>query len=174
MADPVRSDDTLSNMRSPETPLGSEPRRSGVRPVTTSADILNERPALPERATQKPLGEWPEGSIPRGRYQGAAENVGGRLGVAVDRARQLPGYMSERMQDLKRRFRVIRGRAGETDVANDLKQKAVGVADAATRTAEKARTRADHYAHHYPLQFIAGAAAAGFVVGFLLRMGRDE
>ena len=37
-----------------------------------------------------------------------------------------------------------------------------------------ARARTETYADKKPLQFIAGVALAGFAIGFLLRMGRDE
>jgi ElaB/YqjD/DUF883 family membrane-anchored ribosome-binding protein len=173
MADPVRSDDSLSSMRFPETPSSPGSSRAGARTVST-IDTVNDQYALPERATDKPLGEWPEGTFPRRRYHAAAENAGGRLGSVVSRAKQIPEFMSDRMQDLKRRFRLIRGRASESDVAENLRAKASDAADAASRTARQARSRADYYAHSYPIQFIAAAAATGFFVGFLLRLGRDE
>jgi ElaB/YqjD/DUF883 family membrane-anchored ribosome-binding protein len=173
MADPVRSEDYSNSMHFAETP----PSTGFTHPspqAGTLAETLNEQRALPQRATEKPLGQWPEGTFPQQRYQAAAENAGGRLGSVVNRAKQIPGYMSDRMQDLKRRFRLIRGRAGDSDVANSLREKASEAADTATRAAQQARNRADYYAHNYPLQFIAAAAATGLFVGFLLRMGRDE
>jgi ElaB/YqjD/DUF883 family membrane-anchored ribosome-binding protein len=173
MADPVRSDDFSNSMRFPEAPSSPGSTRTGPQAVFP-ADTLNPQYELPERATDKPLGEWPEGTFPRRRYHAAAENAGERLGSMVNRARQLPDYMSDRMRDLKQRFRVLRGRAGDSDVANNLRQQASGVADAAARIARKASSRAEYYANNYPVQFIAAAAAMGFFVGFLLRMGRDE
>ncbi len=101
----------------------------------------------------------------RGRASEAAEKVGNLVGAAVDQVRHLP----DRLQEMKRRFTVISGRAQK-----DAKAKAGELKDEARLKVEEARTRAERLAHDYPLQLIAGAAATGLVVGILLRVWRDH
>jgi len=69
---------------------------------------------------------------------------------------------------------VIRGRAATGELKENVSERVSEVADETSRQGRLMGGRADYYAHNYPLQFIAGAAATGFVVGFLLRMWRDE
>lgn len=96
----------------------------------------------------------------------AAENIGSAVGNAVENART-------RLQEMKERFTVIRGRAQRdlstkaSEVADELKQQA-------QRTVSDARTRAEHLARRNPLEFIAAAAAFGFVMGIVLRLWRDH
>jgi ElaB/YqjD/DUF883 family membrane-anchored ribosome-binding protein len=96
----------------------------------------------------------------------AAENIGSAVGNAVENART-------RLQEMKQRFTVIRGRAKEdistkaTEVAEDLK-------DQAQRTAVEARTRAERLARQDPFRFIMMAAAVGVVLGIMLRIWRDH
>jgi ElaB/YqjD/DUF883 family membrane-anchored ribosome-binding protein len=96
----------------------------------------------------------------------AAENIGSAVGNAVENART-------RLQEMKERFTVIRGRAQRElstkagDVADELKQQA-------QRTVSDARTRAEHLARRNPLGSIAAAAALGFVMGIVLRLWRDH
>jgi hypothetical protein len=183
MAEPVRNDEPLSSMRWPESPSGSTPpRRVGV-PTASDPVAL-----LPEDTPSRPLGEWPradttEAAIPsrtERRLENAGEAVGEAIGVAINEARQLPGKLQGRVSDLRRRFRVISGGG-----YGSLKQRASGFSDEAeerlselsreaSREARHWEFRARLYAIRFPLQFIAGAAAAGFAVGFLLRLWRDE
>jgi ElaB/YqjD/DUF883 family membrane-anchored ribosome-binding protein len=123
----------------------------------------------------EPLGTWPADSgYDSGRYSNAGGSVGTAIGTAMNRARRFPSYMQDRAEDLRRRFRVIRGRAATGELKEDVSERVSEVADETSRQVRLMRSRADYYAHNYPLQFIAGAAATGFVVGFLLRMWRDE
>jgi ElaB/YqjD/DUF883 family membrane-anchored ribosome-binding protein len=176
MAEPVRSDEPLSSVRFPESPSRKESSPPRQVPIT-QAESSNAQQRLPEHATQQPLGEWPA-EVRERRYVGGrerdfskSEDVGTALGSAVQK---VSGFMQDRMQNLKHRFRVIRGRAQSGELQEDLKSRASDVADEASRRARQARTRAEYFANNYPLQFIAGAAVAGFAVGFLLRMWRDE
>lgn len=170
MAEPVRDDEPLSSTKFPESPS-----RPGPVPVVAEpADVAG---LLPERATDKPLGEWPAETIRDlrvSRFRTTGDAVGNALGVAVHTARQIPEFMQDRASDLRHRFRLIRGRVKSGELQDELKERASEITDEASRQARVARTRAEFYARNYPLQFIAGAAAAGFVIGFLLRIGRDE
>jgi ElaB/YqjD/DUF883 family membrane-anchored ribosome-binding protein len=96
----------------------------------------------------------------------AAENIGSAVGSAVENART-------RLQEMKQRFTVIRGRAQEdistkaTEVAEDLKEQA-------QRTVTDARSRAERLARQDPFRFIVMAAAVGVVLGIMLRIWRDH
>ncbi|MGI9103147.1 MAG: hypothetical protein ACR2IF_11970 [Terriglobales bacterium] len=105
--------------------------------------------------------------VERGRstVSEAAEKIGTIMGAAVDQVRRLP----DRLEEMKHRFTVISGRARE-----DAKAKASDLTEEARLKAWEARTRAERLAHDYPVQVIAGAAAAGLVVGILLRLWRDH
>jgi ElaB/YqjD/DUF883 family membrane-anchored ribosome-binding protein len=95
----------------------------------------------------------------------AAENLGNTVASAVGRVKELP----ERMQELKQRFTVIRGRARE-----DLAIRAEELKEQAQRGVTRARTRAQSMARQQPFRFILGAAACGFVLGIMLRAWRDH
>ncbi len=99
----------------------------------------------------------------------AAETVGEAVGSAVTTVKELP----DRLQEMKERFTVIRGRAQQ-----DIKTKAVDLADdlkeQAKRTAEQARTRAETISRQQPLAVILGAAAVGMLLGIFLRIWRDH
>lgn len=166
MADPALNDEPLSSARSPVSPP-----RPGPVPVTGApADVAG---LLPEQATDKPLGEWPRETL-EDLLESRRERSSG-VGAAVrEKAKPFADFVQDRASDLRRRFRLIRGRVESGELQNELKYRASDLADLASRQARVARTRAELYAREYPLQFIAGAAAAGFAIGFLLRMGRDE
>lgn len=183
MAEPVRNDEPLSSMRWPESPSSeAAPRPSGVPSSVQPAALL------PEDTPSRPLGEWPrsditEAAIPRSterRLENAGEAVGQAIGTVIHEARELPGRVQGRMSDLKKKFKVISGRGSA-----DLKQRASELSDEAqeklSELSHEARREARHwefrarlYACRFPLQFIAGAAAAGLAIGFLLRLWRDE
>lgn len=99
----------------------------------------------------------------------AAERVGNAVGSAVEKVKELP----DRLQSMKERFTVIRGRAQRdlksraTDLAEDFK-------DQAERTVTQARTRAERLAHEQPLVVILGAAGFGLIMGAALRIWRDH
>jgi ElaB/YqjD/DUF883 family membrane-anchored ribosome-binding protein len=174
MAEPARNQDPLSSTQWPEAP--SNP---GVSPGVPA------RPALPETATGRPLGEWPYTEMTEAavggpgqerKLHGAGETVGNVLGTVVHEARELPG----RMRDLKRRFQVISGRK-----TAELKQRASELGDEAeSKVAESKREAhrellqwrllARRYARREPFRFVAGAAMAGFAIGFLLGLWREE
>lgn len=177
MAEPVRKDEPLSSMRFPETSA-----RPGPVPVTSApADSAG---LLPERATDKPLGEWPRETLDdlRGtgesQQPGTLDNLKEQGGNALDtlreKARPVTDFVQDRVADMRHRFRVIRGRVQSGELQDEMKDRASELTDEASRQARVVRTRAEFYARNYPLQFIAGAAAAGFAIGFLLRMWRDE
>jgi len=182
MAEPLRKDEPLSNTRWPESPSSATPSNRVAVPTA------NDRVALlPEDTPSRPLGEWPytdrtEAATPSRdkRLEDAGEAVGQAIGTVITEAKELPGKIQDRVSDLRRRFQVISGRS-----SRDLKQRASELTDEAeerftdlsreaSREARHREFRARLYANRYPLKFIAGAAAAGFVVGFLLRLWRDE
>ena len=184
MAEPVRNDEPLSGTRWPESPSGT-PRPA---PLKSSAAEPAVPPAalLPEDTPSRPLGEWPhadmtEAAIPEEtRLQNAGEAVGTALGTVVSEARDLPGRLQDRMHYLKQRFRVISGRGSAeikeraSELTDDAERKIVEVAHEAGREARQWQFRARLYARRYPFHFVAGAAAAGFAIGFLLGLWRTE
>lgn len=95
----------------------------------------------------------------------AAENLGNAVGTAVDRVKRLP----DRVQEMKQRFTVIRGRTQQNlaSSAGDLK-------DQAQRRVAQVRTRARLLARREPLQVIMAAAVLGCVLGVVLRIWRDH
>lgn len=99
------------------------------------------------------------------RKREAAETVGAVVGKAVVRMRELPRHLA----DMRARFTVIRERTRRdaTLTAQEPRQNA-------QQRVWEARTRADHLAHECPVQFILGAGAAAFVVGFALRVWRSS
>ena len=134
---------------------------------------------LPEHATPSQIGHIPA-TPANPRLNSAAESVGTALGTAVNRVRQLP----DRLQDAKSRFTVIRGRKGRDvkeeakeaaeNAVNRIREVSADVQDQARDTVAQARTRADYLAHERPLDFIAGAAAFGMILGIGLRIWRDH
>ena len=97
--------------------------------------------------------------------QDAAESVGNAVGAAVHRVRNLP----QRLQEMKARFVVIRGRARE-----EAGEKAREMKDKAGETATYARARANRVARENPLGVVAAVAGFGFLVGVALRIWRDH
>jgi ElaB/YqjD/DUF883 family membrane-anchored ribosome-binding protein len=109
----------------------------------------------------------------------AAEAVGSALGAVVNEAREFPARIQGRVNDLKRR-RVISGR-GTAEVkerlsewTNDAESKVAETANQARREIFHWQVRARSYAREEPFRFVAAAAVAGFAIGFLLRLWRDE
>jgi len=130
---------------------------------------------LPEHATPSSLGRIP-GTSPNPRLNSAAESVGNALGTAVSGVRHLPSTL----QVAKARFTVIRGRKQRdvqevADQALDrLREASAEVKEQARDGLEQARSRAEQLAHEYPIEFIAGAAAFGMLLGMGLRIWRDH
>ncbi len=106
---------------------------------------------------------------PHSRLNSTAETIGSAVGSAVGKVRQIP----DRLQEMKERFTVIRGRKQEDtvskakDVAEDLKR-------GAQQKMQEARTRADRLARENPLQTILAIAGLGLVLGIVLRIWRDH
>ena len=180
MAEPLRNDEPLSSMRWPETPSGSTSTRSLAESAPDSSRLL------PEDVPSRPLGEWPradmtEAATPEDtRLQSAGEAVGSALGTVVSEARELPGRLQDRVKDFKRRFQVISGRKAAdfkqraSELTGEAEQQISDLANEASREVRFWEFRARLYARRYPFEFVAGAAAAGFAIGFLLRLWRDE
>lgn len=145
---------------------------------------MSAEPAYPYRECSEPV------APPDPRYHGtlaplassepqsstalneAAESIGSAVGKAVDTVQHLP----ERLQDMKRRFTVIRGRA-QRDVGaktDELKFKAGEFKDEAALRVSEARSRAERIARQYPLQTILAMAGVGLLLGMALRIWRDH
>ena len=179
MAEPLRNDEPLSSMRFPESP--EAPRKE--RPLSTAG---SPEPAglLPETLPDRPIGEWPEElpetSSHRDRMNDAGEKVGTAIGTVVNQTRELSGRAKDRVQDLQQRFRVIAGRQSTqlqervSEFSDEAQERASEFADEARREMRQWESRARYYARNYPFQFIGGVAATCFVIGFLLRLWRDE
>ncbi len=129
------------------------------RVVPNRADRLLER----EYPDSRPLGEIP--GEPSRRLRGTAETVGSVIGRAINTARDLP----RRVAEMRERFTVIRGRTQQNaaSTAEELKE-------TARQKARVAQTRAQHYAHEYPLQFIGAVGASCVVLGMILRVWRSS
>ncbi len=99
------------------------------------------------------------------RLNGTAEAIGSAVGSAVESVRHLP----DRLQEMKERFTVIRGRAQDeaANRASDLKE-------TAQEKARVARHRAAYYSREYPLHVIAACAGVGFLVGVVMRIWRSR
>jgi ElaB/YqjD/DUF883 family membrane-anchored ribosome-binding protein len=138
------------------TPMSSEP----VIPLENRG-ILAEPTGVP--VVPVPERELPVGSDANARLRITAESVGNAVGKAVNKVRTLP----RRVSSMKERFTVIRGGGTEGASPADMKE-------TARQKIYEARSRARYYAHEYPIQFIASAGAAGFVLGFILRVWRSS
>ncbi len=99
------------------------------------------------------------------RLNETAEAIGSAVGSAVETVKHLP----DRLQEMRERFTVIRGRAQEEAVS-----RAADLKETAQQRAREARTRAAYYSREYPLHVIAAAAGLGFVVGIALRVWRSR
>jgi ElaB/YqjD/DUF883 family membrane-anchored ribosome-binding protein len=163
MAERVFNEEPLSSSRS-----AASVTRYGPVPVKGEpADVAG---LLPEHATQKPLGQWPRATL-RELRRGRREE---RIRATVDRVKPVVAKLQERLDELRHRFGVVRGRIESGELQEELRSRASYYGDEVTRRAREARARTEAYANEKPLQFIAGVAVAGFAIGFLLRMGRDE
>ncbi len=172
MAEPVRNNEPLSEMRFPEPTATTRTPVSGPVPVAG---------LIPESLPDRPLGAWPETrDHDNSRRSNTGERVGSAIGAVVNQTKELGGIVQDRMSELKQKFRVIAGRRSAeirdraSDMTDEAQRKASELASEAKREARLWEFRARLYARRYPFQFIAGAAAAGFAIGFLLRMWRDE
>jgi len=102
------------------------------------------------------------------RLSNAAESVGSALGNAVGLARRFPEDLPKHLQEMKKRFTVIAGRA--KDRAHDAVE---DVQETATVRVHWARNRAERMAEEQPLRVIAGAAILGLLLGIALQIWRN-
>jgi len=170
MSEPARHDDAWGKV----PPSEQESRKaggpdSGVSPPLARVDPDRE---LPEQATPGKLGEWPiRSTVPVGKQP--ADRAGHALGAAAGRARQLgvrlQDQVHDRIDDLRSRFKVIRGRASK-----EVPERAGEVKHDARKNLNQLRSRAQYLAHEYPIQFVLGTAASAFAIGFLLGWWRQS
>ena len=172
MADLARDDDPLSEMQFPEKsePLpGFVPSR-GNRAGPVPLERASSARLLPESVVEQPLGEWPaERESRREPLRSTAENLGLRIAQMRSQARDLSERVQDRVENLASRLRVAGGRAAE-----DVSDRAEELRDTTVRQARIARTRAQRIAYERPLEFIGMAAAAGLVIGFMLRIFQED
>ena len=121
--------------------------------------ILDPEHELP--AATPELHRLPENST----VHNAAESVGSAVGSAVSAVRNLP----DRLQEMKQRFTVIRGRT-----QGQARETAREVKDKAQERVAEARVRINRMAREYPFGVVLAAAGAAFVVGMILRIWRDH
>ena len=120
---------------------------------------------LPKEGSPGAIGSWPKTASPRRGINGAAEKVGGAVGAAMNKARELPRHLNA----LKSKLTLVKGkRAAQTSETADEWKRTANV------KMREARNRAQYYAHQYPLQIIAGAAGVAFLLGFGLRIWRGH
>jgi ElaB/YqjD/DUF883 family membrane-anchored ribosome-binding protein len=179
MADPLRRDDPVNTI--PESASGSEAIRPGpvaVRSAAGANTIQDER-LLPETATDKPLGEWtPEALEDLRQARAEREEYDSYLSsvaqLLTSSARRVVRNAQDRAEDLRRRFELIRGRVQSGELQEDVREHTAEMADRASERIRYARYQMRYCAQKYPLHFVAGTAVAGFAIGFLMRMWRDE
>ncbi len=172
MSEPARHDDAWGQVpRSENEKRREKEGELGSRVSPPLARVYPER-ELPERATPGELGEWPVRTTRPGAHP-PADRAGFALGAAVGRSRQmrlhLQDQVHDRIDDLRSRFQVIRGRASENveETAGDLRRDA-------RHNLREARSRAQFLAHEYPIHFVLGAAGSAFAIGFLLGWWRQS
>lgn len=177
MAEPVRNNEPLSDTRWPETVDGANNPNAIPRIRSLPTGLL------PEDTPSRPIGEFPPtDATPQSEtpLQNAGEAVGNAIGVAVNQAKDIPNRLQDGVEHLKRRFRVITGGGAAglsqraSELAGETGNRASEAADEFRHQVRHWESRARHHARHNPFQFVTAAAAAGFVVGFLLRLWRDE
>lgn len=121
-----------------------------------------------------PERELPPAGAPRNtRLHEAAETIGAAVGSAVETVKELPRRLQRelprRVQDMKDRFTVIRGRTTE-----DASAAAAEWKQTAQQKVSQARNRAQYVAEEYPIHVIVGAAVTAFIIGFALRIWRSN
>jgi hypothetical protein len=170
MSEPARHDDAWGKV----PPSEQENRKAGGPDSEATPPLTRVLPdrELPEQATPGQVGEWPIRSTAPVRNE-PADRAGYALGAAAGRARQLgvrlQDQVHDRIDDLRSRFKVIRGRASE-----EVQETAGEVKHDARQNLNQLRSRAQYLAHEYPIQFVLGAAASAFAIGFLLGWWRQS
>jgi hypothetical protein len=170
MSEPARHDEARGEVpRSDQEHPKVGERSPGVPPPSARVDPERE---LPERGTPGELGKWPVHTTAPSRAQ-PADRAGYAMGTAAGRARQLgvrlQDQLHDRMDDLRARFQLIRGRASE-----GAQETAEHVKRDTRRSLTQMRSRAQQLAHDYPIEFVLGAAGSAFLVGFVLGWWRQS
>jgi ElaB/YqjD/DUF883 family membrane-anchored ribosome-binding protein len=143
-------------------------------PRPSSEPLIDPERELPANAAvSRPLGEFPHEETD---YEAAASRAGDAVGKVkerlddfTDQARETLREFPGRLDEMKRRFKVIQGRTAKRarTAASDLKQ-------TAEFGARRARGRFEFYSREYPIETLAGIAGAAFLLGFALRMWRSR
>jgi len=173
MAELLRAnDEPLPGRPLTEPPSSAVSGGSDPIPIRPSEEMLGPERQLPETVAESPMGRWPHTvrtSAPDGRSANVGQRVGNVLGAVSQRVRELPHRLQERVEDLKDRI-AESSRSG----GSNLQERAQEWRRTARVQAYRLRNRTQEYSRRNPLQFVAGVAATGFAIGFLLRMWRDE
>jgi hypothetical protein len=116
----------------------------------------------PSETPRQPVGLLPAESTSGSRLNHTAERVGSAVGNAIGAVRHLP-------EQLRQRFRVIRGGAAERAPAVRGRR-----AEGTVATAQRRLARAREIPREYPIQVILGAMGAAFVLAATLRIWRSR
>lgn len=152
MAEPVRPFESASAL---------DVSRSAGPVSLPSSNFPSETPTSAGRRVMAPIPQQRRNPV----LNETAERVGTAVGNVANKVRELP----RRIEEMKQRLTVVRGRTSE-----DAKSAAVEWKQTAQERLHVARNRAQFYAHEYPMQVIAGAAGVAFVIGFVLRIWRGH
>ena len=171
MSEPARHDDAWDKVSRSEKENRRE-KEGNSDPQSGSSHTRLSRARIARASHPGELGEWPIRTTRPGVHP-PADRAGYALGSAVGRSRQmrlhLQDQVHDRLDDLRSRFEVIRGRTSENlhETASDLRHDA-------RRNLREMRSRAQHLAHDYPIHFVLGAAGTAFAIGFLLGWWRQS
>jgi hypothetical protein len=143
----------------------SPPKSAPENPIPPDRELPTE-PAI-----SSPLGEIAEqaGAATRQRLSPPIEIVRERVEGFKDQARATLRDLPERLNEMKRRFKIIQGRTAERArvAASDFRQ-------TAQSGARQAKGRFEFCSREYPLETLLSIAAAAFLVGFSIRMWRSR
>lgn len=172
-----------------------------AEPVSVSGQNLDTDEVSPRALPRDVPPALPEEASPANnpRLNQTAENIGTAVGSTVremkSRFRVVKGGAQESIssttEDLKQRagetVEQVKQRASEavqqasskaSEVLDAAKQRASAAMDTArtkvSDSMQAARNRAAYLRDEYPLQVVMGAAAAGFVLGVVLRIWRSN
>ena len=123
----------------------------GGAPLRTQEDSTVDARAIAEKA--------------RDKFESVAGDAKEKMNEIADRASNLATEASQRLQDLPNNF---------NDRLPEWKREVRLRADDARRVARRTATQADQKARQYPLETIAAAAGAGFLLGATMRIWRSN
>src|SRR5688572_29620921 len=103
------------------------------------------------------------------RRRRSMTDAGNQIAGTIERARHLARELPQRMDDVRQRVDMIRGRVGEQSAQQFDRARMF-----AGRAWHDVRFRADRMRRERPLQVLAGAAIAAFAVGAMLRIWRSR